>query len=289
MAACRRTRSMAHPARDRALATSELPENIIVHLPARTILTRMLGVSRYWNDVINASPAIQTKLWRRPLSNHVSSPVGLASPETIDLPYGVAAWNSDMPMYSGSCKINAVFPTAPRQQKRYEGLSHLRLPFRPVYAGVRSQGKQLHHVVITCSQPSETSSDTASWLDMQLSEPPITTAWIEVFAGKRPIGSNDIKLERKTMATQATLRDSGGVTFGMVRDVAGKILASTYDPRVVRVAIRICFFTGGADVLLSRRPGRRVVCGRRDSGGRAPRRRHLTKNHLVWCAFSGHT
>jgi hypothetical protein len=65
--------------------------------------------------------------------------------------------------------------------------------------------------------------------------------------------------ESAITATQATLRDSGGVTLGMVRDVADKILASSNHPRLVRgekpVTIRICFVAERAEVSLPDMPG----------------------------------
>ena len=264
MAAHRQTRSTVY---QQTFATAELLENIIVHLPARTILARMLGVSRFWNNVINASPAIQTKLWRRPLSDLVSSPVGLADFDDIFFQYGVETFESGMPIYSGSYEINSVFPGAPTQQPRYPNLSHIDIPEQPLDVSMELQDKQVVQVAITRDHPSEASCESPSWLDMHVSEPPITTARIEVFAetesthlGATSDESGYMAPESAVTATQATLRDSGGVTFGMVRDVADKIVGSSNHPRLVRgeklVTIRICFVADRAEISLPDMPGR---------------------------------
>lgn len=269
IAARRRTRSMPEdPACERVLAVSELLENIVVHLPARIILARMSGVSRSWNDVINASPAIQTKLWRRPRSDRVSSPVGLVEPSAIYYNSAIRDFGSGEPLYSGSHQINIVFPEAPAPLSRYQSMTHMHFGVEPVYLRNTTQGKTLVHVVITRDEPSEGSSETPSWLDMHLSEPPISTVWIEVFAETEPMDpgstsedSDDLTPERGLTAIQATVRDSDGVTFGKVRDAVDKIVAQPYHPRIVRdknpAAIRICFVVDSAEISLPTMPRRK--------------------------------
>lgn len=274
----RLTRSMVEkPAHQRTFETAELLENIIVHLPARTILADMLRVSRFWRNVINASPAIQTKLWRRPLSDRVSSPVGLADRYSIYYNFSVRQITSDVPMCSGSYQINAVFPEAPGPLHRYESMTHVRFDVEPVCLDKTTQKKDLVQVVMARHEPSEESSETPSWLDMHVSEPPITTAWIEVWvltelaelASTRHY-SEDRAPHLGLTAIQATVRDSGGVTYGMVRDAVDKILAQPYHPHVVRdrspAAIRICFVVDTAEISLPTMPGRKKFTVRR--GGR---------------------
>ena len=261
MAERRQTRSMADgPAHERTLAIAELLENIIVHVSARTILARMLGVSRFWNNVINASPAIQTKLWRRPLSKRVSSPVGLLNSRDANkhIHPDAEAFKSSVPIYSGSYQINAVFPGSPTQQYLYYIHSHRQYPVQAVYVGTGPQNQSLAHIVIVRSYPSEANSETPSWLGMQLSEPPINTAWIEVFAEME--SANSGFYEPALISVQATLRDNGGVTFGMVRDVVHKIVAHPYRPRSFRgkrvVTTRICFVADRVEISLPGVSGR---------------------------------
>ena len=75
----------------------------------------------------------------------------------------------------------------------------------------RSRRQGLVNIIITYDQPSAARSNNPTWLNMHLTEPAITTAWIEVFPHFH---------WSMTTAIQATLRDSGGLTFGMVRDAA---------------------------------------------------------------------
>ena len=220
----------------------------------------MLRVSRFWNNVINASPAIQTKLWRKPLRKRVSSPVGLLNSRDVNkrIHPDAEAFKSDVPIYSGSYQINAVFPGAPIQQYLYQNHSHRQYPVQPVYVGPRPRSQSVAHIVIVRNYPSETNSETPSWLDMQLSEPPINTAWIEVFAGME--SANSCFYESALISVQATLRDNGGVTFGMVRDVVHKIVAHPYRPRSFRrkrvVTTRICFVADRVEISLPGLSGR---------------------------------
>lgn len=248
------------PAHERTLAITELLENIIVHLPARTIFTRMLGVFRFWNNVINASPAIQTKLWRRPLSKRVSSPAGLLNNRDANkhIHPDAEAFKSSVPIYSGSYEINAVFPGAPTQQYLYYIHSHRQYPVQAVYVGTGPQNQSLAHIVIVRSYPSEASIETPSWLDMQLSEPPINTAWIKVFA---EMESAKYCFHQSTLISiEASLRENSGVTFGMVRDVVDKILAHPYRPLFFRgkrmVMTRICFVADRVEISLPGVSGR---------------------------------
>jgi hypothetical protein len=154
----------------------------------------------------------------------------------------------------------------------------MRFGVQPLYIEktITPLGKTLVHVTITGDVPSRASRETPSWLDMHVSDPPITTAWVEVFADTRPVESgstnkksDDLRSLRNesenliilpgVTTIEATLRDSGGVTFGMVRDLADKIAAQSYHPRVVReeslVAIRICFVVDSAEISLPGMPG----------------------------------
>jgi hypothetical protein len=98
----------------------------------------------------------------------------------------------------------------------------------------------LVNIIMTYDQPSAARSKNPTWLSMLLTEPPITTAWIEVFPHFHwPM----------TTAMQATLQDSGGLTFGMVRDAADRMLAppaleSHGDKNPITT--RICFIVNEA-------------------------------------------
>jgi len=105
---------------------------------------------------------------------------------------------------------------------------------------------------MTRDQPSEARSETPTWLGIHLAEPPISTAWIEVFAEidmTLARGGGTLRSGRTRPPilepVRATVRDSTGVMFGLVRDVADKIMAQPAYEHVARekkpVTIRICF------------------------------------------------
>jgi len=237
--------------RQQTLGIVELLKNIIVHLPAETILTRALRVSKTWNNAINASPAIQKKLWRRPQAANAASPSGVSGNQDLSYlellqPFKYTALSSGVPTYSGKYHINSLFPDAPGQRYRHDLWC---LPREPVTVDLLSDGRYLVQVVMLRDQPSPARSETPSWFSVQLTEPPITTAWIEVFPQTHGFVTDYI---------QATLRDSGGVMFGMVRDAADKMLATPAYSHIVRdkkpATIGVCFVVDGAEVWLSPPP-----------------------------------
>lgn len=180
-------------------------------------------------------------------------------------------------MYSGTYHINSFFPDSPGQRYRHSLPDIPTLPVRTdsLLKGGRgtwparatwSQVTAAHmaQMLMTRDHPSEASSETPTWLGMHLTEPPISTAWIEVFAetsGDRTRGGRlrGGKFRPPVLAPiQATVRDSGGVTFGLVRDAADRMMAQPVYEHFVReekpVTIRICFVVDGADFELSEQP-----------------------------------
>ena len=116
-------------------------------------------------------------------------------------------------------------------------------------------------ILMTRDQPSEERSETPTWLGEHLTEPPISTAWIEVFAEIiHPRGERTRRGTRPPVLApiRATVRDSGGVTFGLVRDAADKIMAQPayehFASEKKPVTIRICFVVDSANVNLSEPP-----------------------------------
>lgn len=104
----------------------------------------------------------------------------------------------------------------------------------------------LIQMTMTRDQPSTARSETPTWMNMHLAQPSITTAWIEVLAESdvRSLRGGRIRAGFP-MPIQAIVRDRGGVTFGMVRDVTDKIMAQPMFEHYVRdnkpIATRICF------------------------------------------------
>ena len=107
-------------------------------------------------------------------------------------------------------------------------------------------------IMMTREQPSEGRSETPTWMDIHLAEPPISTAWIEDFAEidmTLARGGGTLRSGRRRPPilepVRATVSDSTGVTFGLVRDAADEIMAQPAYEHVARenkpIKIRICF------------------------------------------------
>ena len=173
-------------------------------------------------------------------------------------------------MYSGTYQINSLFPNSPRQRSRHNILDIPTLPgnVAPIRKNWPAPPRRSQYalaslanmvqILMTRDQPSEARSETPTWLGIHLAEPPISTAWIEVFAGidmTLARGGGTLRSGRRRPPilepVRATVRDSTGVTFGLVRDAADKIMAQPAYEHVARekkpVTIRICFVVDEAN------------------------------------------
>lgn len=234
---------MATPARQATFDTVELLEQILSELSAPTILTSLLRVSQTWRAVIDNSPTIQAKLWLRPQGGNVSSP--LRTSNASDRANGdnnahmIRALNSGVPVYSGSFEINTLFLDVLGQSRRHPASDR---PQRPVTSYRLAHGR-LVQLLFANHQPSVDTIENPSWLAMQVTEPPITTAWVEVF-----ISRDWILLQQGEVAASlslpiaATVRNAGGVTFGAINDAANALLALPHFSRTNGpIVVRTCF------------------------------------------------
>lgn len=242
-----------------AFNTTELLERIVSYLPPPIILKRASLVSKLWNNAIRTSPTVQEMLWQNPQATEVWSPNGLTELDNILWLQGniasdrFAALSSGLPMYSGAYQLNPFLPDSPSQRYRHSVPGVPTLPvkcqflLRDWMLGTRRTGGYYIQMSMTRNQPSEARSETPTWLDMHLTEPPISTVWIEVFAEVDWTRTTHGRLSAPVPEpVQATVRDRGGVTFGLVRDMADRMAAHPAYERFAReqnpITIRICFF-----------------------------------------------
>jgi hypothetical protein len=231
-------------ARREALQLPEILEQIISYLPGYTILTRAQRVSKLWNTVINTSPIVQKKLWLRPRGARVSRPTGISTKYDIHYPMPVFAMEallSGVPIYTGSFQINTLFSRIPLIQ----ALHHNRdLPARFVNTAPLPRGK-LIWTEIRRFEAVANNSKRPTWLNMHLTEPPITTAWIEVV-----IEDHSARHPRETF-NPATIRNDGGLTFRSVIDVVDRMMAlPAWEILTKSISMRICFVADKVEVLL---------------------------------------
>jgi hypothetical protein len=234
------TRSMVKiSACRKALQLPEILEQIISHLPGRNILNHAQKVSKLWKDVISTSPLVQKRLGRRPQTAHVSAPTATSTwSRPSNLPYAVADMlSSGVPIYSGSYQINIVFPKLLTDQlirDRYPAIQH-------AVSDVVSL-RTLARIHFVRLQSSANANERFSWQGMQLTEPPITTVWIEV---KAPIKHGE---EREVGQIQAALRESHGVTIGAVIDVIDRIIARpAHQQFTCAMDVWVCFVADGVE------------------------------------------
>lgn len=205
-----------------------LLEKIISFLPSPTVLTRAQRVSKLWKTVIDTSPTIQTKLWFKSQGTGVASPTGLSS-RGQGFPDHIISLGT--PTYSGSYEINELFLNS-IDARAY---SYPVLPIRRILAGRIANGLQRSIEVdcqFRCRSGVEVDAAQPTWLNMHVTEPPVTTVLVVVY-DRRVLGM-----------TAATVRAARGVTFCLIMDAIQKIETSRLNGSRW-VPARACFIAEG--------------------------------------------
>jgi hypothetical protein len=221
-------------ARRDALRLPEILEQIISHLPGYTILTRAQRVSKLWKDVIDTSPVVQKKLWMGPRGARVSPPTGISTEQDTHIhqpmsEFAVKALSSGVPIYPGSFHVNTLFPRLYSKQALRD---NRRLAAHYVTIVVLPRGK-LNDIGIRRPMTSANKSRRPTWLNMHLTKPPITTAWIQFHVE----GSSLPPIQK---SIPATVRNVGGLTFGSVIDAVNRMIAQrTYISLAHSISVRI--------------------------------------------------
>jgi hypothetical protein len=237
------------PACRAALQLPEILEQIVCHLPGHIILACAQRVSKLWRDVIDTSPIVQKRLWMRPLSAHISSPTGISTEQDTHIHrpmpnLTIVTLSSNVPIYPGSFHINTLFPRLYSRQARRD---NRRLPDHLVRLVVLPQGKFVT-IGIDFPRPkvSANTGERLTWLNMHLTEPPITTAWIQLY-----INDFSLPLRKFGRSVPATVRDIGGLTFGSVIDAVDRMIAQpAYMSLTDSISVRICFVADDVEVVL---------------------------------------
>jgi hypothetical protein len=85
-----------------------------------------------------------------------------------------------------------------------------------------------------------------TWLNMHLTEPPVTTAWIDL-----DIRDFSLPLRKFGRTVPATVRDIGGLTFGSVIDAVDRMIAQpAYMSLTDSISVWIRFVADDVEVLL---------------------------------------
>lgn len=200
------------PARDAVLVTPELLDAILSVLPFTDILFRAQRVCKDWKHAVARSPTIQTKLWLKPQASKPISPDFLSSTHplltgtwTEETYYYRTELQSNLPLYNGKVAYNPLFC--------FKGLKNTRLtPFRPYSYGNYSFAglpvKNSYNIL----HLQEANKAQHTWFDMYLTEPPVTSAQLDVTVPVRTDSDNSYRIAYEV------LHDPRGLTFRTILD-----------------------------------------------------------------------
>lgn len=241
------------PACDAVLGTTELLDAILSLLPARDIRLYNQRVCKKWKDAIAASPTIQTKLWLRSPLGEAISPEGtltdhpLVTNQRLNSRYGNLDFGvmPSTPWYNCDVKPNRFLLTS--SWPGYPPPLMTAPTLRDITA-LTSGLPTWHNITIRNIKPT-LSVVQPSWIDMYLTEPPVTTARLSVSL------PDPEQRGRSYDYTTASVRDLGGLTFRAVLDVMDKVcqssacrLAPYYLSDRSRAWCRVEFFCGEANM-----------------------------------------
>lgn len=184
---------------DNALNAPELLEAINSLLPIREIFANAQRVSWTWYAVAQ-SPSIRTRMWLRPSTEELASPVDFLATNSSSYPPSLGL-PSYIPLYSGSVTHN-----------------HTRISVTYNYRGSTfeeaSVGARYHRRSLAIPR---TSSNTTrpTWYDMKLTEPGIRIAHLQI--QRTTFGSH-----KKCSGVWVSVQDKDGSTFGTVLTTAQK-------------------------------------------------------------------
>lgn len=205
-------------AREAVLNTDELLERILFHVSGGDLLVRARRVCKKWKHTISESPAIQVKLWFTPQTTELLSPAGNWKDELkarklsrrlepdLDI-HGRTA--QEFPRYNRdtiSRNDLVLFDKIDWSREPYREPSRL----APCFSGVTNGYLYISRKLDRRRKPG---GCTPSWLDMNITLPRITVAWLSLILPVSDSGG------RCSMRVEISLRQSTGVTFRHVMDV----------------------------------------------------------------------
>ena len=202
------------------MAVAELLENILSALPANDIIFRAQQVCKDWKDVVATSPAIQTKLWLKSQASKPVSPDPLAANHSLlsslwtqqSYLHGVEL-RPNLPVYSGTLAFNPLLDD-----------HHLKLSAPAPWHCSSSKSYDNAGSPLTNSFDihmfGELNKVQHTWLDMYLTEPPVTTAQLDVSLPVRTHSDNRYHVAHEL------LHEPRGLTFRTTMDRVEQIFQS---------------------------------------------------------------
>jgi len=196
-------------ARKAVFNTPELLENIISFIPPADILTKVQRLSRQWKDVVESSRIIRKQLWLRVPSVSTVRPTSFTDAHTFP---GLAYWGTPgMPLYPHTVAFNPLPLESTAEPFRVSPMDERQVKSIMEVSGSRVRPQR---VKFSCQKASSRAdcSFRSSWRDTYLTDPPITTAFLNLN------NSNDFEGRFGPSYITLSVRDQNGLTFGMVHD-----------------------------------------------------------------------
>jgi hypothetical protein len=201
----------------KVLAIPELLEKILSFLPERQLIASVQRVSRTWRLSVVESPSIQRKLGLPKGKQCAISPISfsLENKAGEECALGV-------PFYEGPVATNHLLKT------RHDPYLGCHLHYWEEY---RRMAAKAYDVYVEWEMfaaptwggnPAFSHCSDLSWRAMQLCDPPITAAILNVSGGSWEVQDD---LDR----ISATIFDRDGVTLGLVHDTAAAVLRHSKD------------------------------------------------------------
>lgn len=232
------------------MATPELLDAILSVLPFGDILFRAQRVCKDWKHAVARSPTIQTKLWLKPQASKPISPDFfsakhplLTGPWTEESYYYRVELQSNLPLYNGKVAYNPLFCS-----KRLKNI--LLTPFRPYSHGDYNLVGFPVKNTFNISHLQDVDKAQHTWFDMYLTEPPVTSAQLDVTVPVRTGSDNSYRVAYEV------LHDLRGLTFRTILDRVEEMFQSDLwrAPRRYRVckpglaSVKVELFAGDENV-----------------------------------------
>lgn len=193
---------MMTPATRRALQLPELLEMVIVKLPARQIFV-LQRVSHQWRQVIKESKTVQQVLYLRPLAQ----PVKPKELIVMDNPMALAVKYNEELEYNSNLRV-AVPDCSDFDLNDVAGdYDLLCATLKPIQTTLRTS--------LPCCLLEGADRDSRSYSEMFITQPPCTTAMLEVLCD---VGDNNC------ITLRCSVRDTAGLTFGFLFQVSAKMV-----------------------------------------------------------------
>ena len=214
--------SHAGPATHKVLRLPELLEAIISQLPASTILTTAMRVSRLWNTVVDESPSLSKMLSLPTASDKVAVPRRMMMLAGDDL----------SPLYDETLKFNSFIGKLCPDRKPSAKIPWVYV-YKQQYEGDLERWPENHTGVWIIrvrqfaddprSEHQAWAEPNATWRRMLMTNPPCSVIHASLV---QCLGDDKEPYIRMRPAVNFSIRETAGITLGLLEDVFARVTVS---------------------------------------------------------------